>query len=350
MFTIAPIPNEAMLAFLFGAVLLIVGMGLFTLGADTAMTPIGEYVGSSVTRSKRVWFIVGVALFVGIMITVSEPDLQVLAETVPHIDNTVLLITVGLGVGFFLAVSMLRIMLGIKLRWLLLLFYGIVFALAVFTNKDFLGAAFDSGGVTTGPMTVPFILAFGMGVANIRSDKHAESDSFGLVALCSIGPIIAVLLLSFFYPGVQDGSSALNQASNFADTMQIGRAYIHELPRYFSEVAISLAPILIIFLLFQVFSFKLSLRRFGKICIGFIYTYLGLVLFLTGVHVGFSQLGTVLGAALTAGWMRYLLIPIAMVLGYLPFLLLVSLFSGALTGFVVALLFRAMEHVKLSRT
>lgn len=312
--TITPISSDLLLSFLIGAVMIVVGMGLFTLGAEMSMTPIGNRIGSSLTRSKNLPLILFVSFVLGIAVTVAEPDLQVLAETVPHIDNYVLLITVGVGVGFFLSVSMLRILAGVRLRWLLLGFYILIFGLAAFTDQNFLSVAFDSGGVTTGPMTVPFILALGVGVANIRSDKNAGSDSFGLVALCSIGPILAVLLLSYFY----SGSSAVvaNEVAQYADTAALGRAYISEIPAYMAEMAVALAPIVVIFLLFQFFVFKLSGRPFFKILIGILYTYVGLVLFLTGVNVGFSSLGSTLGAELASGWTRYLLIPLAMLLGW----------------------------------
>ncbi|MBE6598454.1 MAG: DUF1538 domain-containing protein [Ruminococcaceae bacterium] len=312
--TIAPVPAELLLSFLIGAVMIIVGMGLFTLGAEKSMTPIGNRIGSSLTKSKNLPLILAVSFILGIAVTVAEPDLQVLAQTVPHIDNLVLLITVGVGVGFFLSVSMLRIIIGIKLRWLLLGFYVLVFGLAAFSDGDFLSVAFDSGGVTTGPMTVPFILALGIGVANIRSDRNAEADSFGLVSLCSIGPILAVLILSFFYSG--NSSASGGEIMQYGTTVELGKAYISEIPHLLGEMAMSLSPVVVIFLLFQVLSFRMSGRSFVKIVIGILYTYAGLVLFLTGVNVGFSSLGTTLGAELAVGWTRYLLIPLAMLLGW----------------------------------
>lgn len=172
--SIQPVPTGLLLSFLIGALLIIVGMGLFTLGADTSMTPIGSRIGTTLTKSKNLPLILFVSFILGVAITIAEPDLQVLAETVPHIDGKVLLITVGVGVGLFLAVCMLRTILGIRLKWLILAFYIIVFVLAAFADKNFLSIAFDSGGVTTGPMTVPFILALGIGVANIRSDKRRK--------------------------------------------------------------------------------------------------------------------------------------------------------------------------------
>lgn len=294
--------------------MIIAGMGIFTLGAETSMAPIGNRIGTAITKSRSLVLILVVSFILGIAITVAEPDLQVLAVTVPHIDTTVLIVTVGIGVGFFLAVCMLRIILGIKLRWLLIVFYGLLFVLAAFSDTDFLSVAFDSGGVTTGPMTVPFILALGVGVANIRSDKKAEVDSFGLVALCSIGPILAVLILGFFYKS--EGMTADVTMSGWANTVEIGRSYLTAIPDYMGEMLLALSPIILIFLVFQIFSFKLPLRSFMKIGMGIVYTYIGLVLFLTGVNVGFSSLGTVLGAELADGWTKYLLIPLSMLLGW----------------------------------
>lgn len=311
---ITPVSPALLLAFFIGALMIIVGMGIFTLGAETSMTVIGNRIGAALTKSKKLWLILLVSFILGLAVTISEPDLQVLAETVPHIDNMVLIVTVGVGVGFFLMVCMLRIFLGIKLRWLLLVFYGLVFLLAAFSDPDYLAIAFDSGGVTTGPMTVPFILALGVGVANIRSDREAGADSFGLVALCSIGPILFVLILGFLYPNA-DAVTDITLV-DWAHTVEIGSSYLAAIPHYMLETAIALLPIVGIFLLFQIFSFKMNARSFIKICLGILFTYVGLVLFLTGVNVGFSSLGTMLGGALYEGWTKYLLIPLAMCLGW----------------------------------
>ncbi|MBQ8258206.1 MAG: DUF1538 domain-containing protein [Clostridia bacterium] len=312
-FFVTPVSPALLLAFLVGALMIIVGMGIFTLGAETSMTVIGNRIGASLTKSKKLWLILIVSFALGIAVTVSEPDLQVLAETVPHIDNMVLILTVGVGVGFFLMVCMLRIFLGIKLRWLLLGFYGLVFLLAAFSDPDYLAIAFDSGGVTTGPMTVPFILALGVGVANMRSDRDAGADSFGLVALCSIGPILFVLILGFLYPN----ADAVTEITfvDWANTVELGGSYISAIPHYMLETAIALLPIVAIFLMFQIFSLRMSARPFFKICWGILFTYVGLVLFLTGVNVGFSSLGTMLGGMLYHK-VKYLLIPIAMCLGW----------------------------------
>ena len=289
-------------------------MGLFTLGVEASMTQIGNHTGARMTKSRKLWLILTLSFILGIAITVAEPDLQVLASNVPHINTTVLIITVSVGVGLFLVICMLRILLGVQLRWVLLACYILVFALASFSEANFLSVAFDSGGVTTGPMTVPFIMALGVGVASIRSDKNAEADSFGLVALCSVGPILAVMLLGFFYK-MEDGVVASAVVQSYADTVELGSGYVRAIPHYMVEVATALAPIVGFFLLFQIFSLRLRKLPFLKIVIGLVYTYVGLVLFLVGVNVGFSSLGTILGARLAekAAWM---LVPVAMLMGW----------------------------------
>ena len=204
-----PIESGLMLSFLIGSVMIIAGMALFTLGSELSMTQIGNHIGAKMTKSRKLGLILLLSFILGVAITVAEPDLQVLATNTPDIETAALIITVSVGVGFFLMVSMLRILLGIQLKWLLIVFYAVVVILAAVSDQNFLSVAFDSGGVTTGPMTVPFIMAMRVGVASIRSDEKAKSDSFGLVALCSIGPILAVLILGFIYPSETAASSAI---------------------------------------------------------------------------------------------------------------------------------------------
>ena len=187
---LVPVQNGLLLSFVIGTAMIIVGMCLFTIGSELSMTQIGTHIGAKMTKSRKLWLIILLSFILGIAITVAEPDLQVLATNAPSIDTSVLIITVSVGVGLFLVVSMLRIFFRIQFKWLLIGFYAIVFLLAALSDTSFLSVAFDSGGVTTGPMTVPFIMALGVGVASIRSDEKAKSDSFGLVALCSIGPIL----------------------------------------------------------------------------------------------------------------------------------------------------------------
>ena len=312
--SVVPLKTDILLSFLLGTVMVVLGMGFFTLGAESSMIPIGSKIGTAITKTKKLPLILLVSFALGFAVTIAEPDLQVLAETVPNINSTVLLAAVGVGVGLFLAICMLRIVTGVKLRWLLIFFYTLLFVLAAFSESDFLGIAFDSGGVTTGPMTVPFILALGVGVSHIRNDKAAEADSFGLVSLCSIGPIIAVLMLGFFYSGT-NGVIGVSETV-YDNTTQIGLSYLRAFPDYMAEVALSLLPIAALFMIFQIFSLKLSRHNLGRILVGLVHTYIGLVLFLTGVNVGFSPLGFVLGSNLAVESSGWIMIPLAMLLGW----------------------------------
>lgn len=313
-FTAVPVTTDLMLAFLLGSVMVVLGMALFTLGSEASLTAIGSKMGSVLTRSRNLPLILALSFALGIFVTVAEPDLQVLADTVPHINTLVLIVTVGVGVGLFLALSMLRMLFGWKLRHLLLLCYGLIFILAAFSPGNQVAVAFDSGGVTTGPMTVPFILAFGVGISYIRSDSRAESDSFGLVALCSVGPVLSVLILSFFYPAGSTQFAA--QHFSWATTTQLASSYLKALPDYMLEMFLSLLPILVTFLVFQVLAFRMGPRGFLHVLMGLVFTYAGLVLFLTGVNMGFSTLGEVLAETIAGSRYKHALIPLAMLLGW----------------------------------
>ena len=315
-FTLAPVSPSILLAFLFGALLVMVGMMFFTLGAEMSMTPIGEKVGAAMTRTKNVPLIIVLAFVLGVIITISEPDLQVLAELIPSIPNFTLIMAVAIGVGLFLVVAILRMLLGIPLPRLLTVFYIIAFGLMFLVPADFRAIAFDSGGVTTGPMTVPFIMALGVGIAAIRNDRHAADDSFGLVALCSIGPILAVLVLGMIYSPSESDLS--NVVSNIVieDTVELWQMFAHELPAYMGEIAVSLLPIVVFFGLFQIVSLRLSGRSLVKIIVGLVYTYIGLVLFLTGANVGFMPAGSYLGSVMAGESYRYLLIPVGALIGF----------------------------------
>ncbi len=266
-------------------------------------------------NSRHIGVVLLLCFMLGFVITVSEPDLQVLAEQVPSIPNRILIMSVAGGVGLFLVVVMLRMLLSKSLSALLIVFYSIVFVLAFFIPKDFLTVAFDSGGVTTGPMTVPFIMALGVGFAAVRSDRHAEDDSFGLVALCSVGPILAVLLLGLLYHP-EDTGYVPAAVPDVRDSVELWKCFAGGFPAYIKEIAVSLLPITAFFALFQIISLKLSKRTLLKIVIGIVYTYIGLVLFLTGVNVGFMPAGNYLGEMIAGLPYRVILVPIGMVIGY----------------------------------
>lgn len=314
-FTIAPISPSILMAFLIGAVLLTAGMLLFSIGAELSMTPMGERVGTTMTKSKNLLVMVLVSFTLGFIITISEPDLQVLAEQVPSVPNMVLILAVAVGVGSFLVIALLRMLFRIALAHMLLIFYAVLFILACFVPKDFLSVAFDSGGVTTGPMTVPFIMALGIGISAIRSDRHAADDSFGLVSLCSIGPIIAVLILGMIYhPGSAD--YVPKSIPDIENSVELWGLFSKGFPTYIKEMAVSLFPIILFFGIFQLISRDIKKKALIKIIIGLVYTYVGLVLFLTGVNVGFMPAGNYLGQVIARLPYAWIIVPIGVIIGY----------------------------------
>ena len=287
-----------LITFSIGAVLLVLGIGLFNLGADLAMTPMGSHVGAGLSKQRKLLLLLAVCFVLGMLITIAEPDLQVLAKQVSAVMNgTLLIYTVGLGVGIFLVIAILKIVFKRSLSQFLMLFYMLLFALALLLvvggASDLLPMAFDSGGVTTGPITVPFIMALGVGISGVLGDRRSKENSFGLVALCSVGPILAVLLLGMFSKG-----DLSYQVPDYSVSGDILGAYLHTLGHTAKEVAIALGLIVLFFLICQAAVLKLSKRRLLRIGVGVIFTYIGLVIFLTGVNVGFMPIGYKLGHAL----------------------------------------------------
>ena len=313
--TLVPMEVGTLALFLAGAALLILGMGLFELGAEMAMTPLGRGLGTGMIRTKKLWLIVLGCFFMGFIITVAEPDLQVLANQVASIPNKVLIYTIAVGVGLFLVLAFLRIYFKVRLSTLLMLLYGLLLAVSFFAPAEFVPVAFDSGGVTTGPMTVPFIMAMGVGVSAIRSDKHSANDSFGLVALCSIGPILAVLILSLIFRP-DGGSYTPVVIPEIGDSAALWQLFFVAFPTYFKEIAVSLLPIAAFFAVFDLVSLHLERKQLIRIGVGLAYTYLGLVIFLTGVNVGFMPAGNYLGSVIAGLSCNWILIPIGMLIGY----------------------------------
>lgn len=312
---LVPLDVGTMVMFIFGAVLLIFGMGMFQLGAEMSMEPLGEGIGASLAKAKYKWIVAFIAFVMGMIITLAEPDLQVLAELVPSVPNMTLVMTVAIGVGIFLAVAVLRIMLGIDLSVLLVTLYAVLLVLSFFVPREFLAVAFDSGGVTTGPITVPFIMALGVGLSAVRGDKNSSSDSFGLVALSSVGPILAVMILGLFYHP-EAGDYVADAIIHVETMMDVSSAFAGQIPHYAEEVIVSVLPIIAVFIIFQLVSRRYTHRQRWRVTVGFIYTYLGLVLFLCGVNVGFAPVGTMLGRELAATDQKWLLVPIGMLIGY----------------------------------
>ena len=317
MLSIFLIPMElgSVVMFLTGALMLIVGMGFFQLGAEMAMTPLGEGVGVQISKMKKLLTVLLTGFLMGVIITVSEPDLQVLAGQVPSVPNMVLIMTVAVGVGLFLALAIVRIRYKISLSMLLIVCYLALILVSAFVPKEFLAVAFDSGGVTTGPMTVPFIMAMGIGLASVRSDKNAANDSFGLVALSSVGPILAVLILGCFFKPTE-AAYTLTDVATVVTTQDVARVFAQGLPLYAREVLLSLVPILWVFLIFQWLTHRYHGLQIKRIVVGFGYTYIGLVLFLCGANVGFAPVGAYLGKELAGLSFRWILVPIGALIGY----------------------------------
>ena len=313
--TVAPLPSGILLVFLLGSLLLIVGEMFFSLGAELAMGPMGERMGASVTRTRKLPLILGIGFLLGFMITIAEPDLQVLATQVQSIPNPVLIFSVAGGVGIFLVIAFLRMLFRIPLRTMLLVFYSLAFLLTVFAPADFLTVAFDAGGVTTGPMTVPFIMAFGVGISAIRNDKSASDDSLGLVALCSVGPIMTVLILSLIYRPESVGYD-MGTLPDVSESVAMGRLFAKGFPEYMLEMARSLLPTAGFFLVYELIFIRMNRSSLQKIVVGVLYTYFGLVLFLTGANVGFMPAGLYLGKTLIGLPYRWILIPVGVVIGF----------------------------------
>ncbi len=284
--------------FIVSSAVLILGIGLFNMGADLAMTPMGEHIGAGLTKFKKVILLLAVCFLMGLLITVAEPDLSILADQVSAVINGNLLIfAVGLGVGVFLVLSVLKMIFHKPLSSMLLYFYMILFALAALViingNADFLAMGFDSGGVTTGPITVPFIMALGVGIASTIGGRNVEENSFGLIAMCSVGPILAVLLL-----GVSINGDINYQVADYGIASDMWSAIVHTLLHMLQKVGLALGLIVAFFVILQIFCLKLPRKKLGQIAIGIIYTYIGLVVFLSAVEVGFMPIGYKLGREL----------------------------------------------------
>ena len=312
--TCVSLDTGVLVLFLFGTILLIMGMSFFTLGSEISMEPLGDGIGKSLNKNNKIIIPLIICFVLGFLITVSEPDLQVLAEQVPTIPNATLINCVGIGVGVFLSITLIRSKKEIPLRTILLLFYPLIIVFAFFAPTDFVPIAFDSGGVTTGPITVPFIMSLGAGLASAKKSKHAGENSFGLVALCSIGPILSVMLLSVIFR--PDATTSVYEIPNVFTTADAFAQFTHALPEYAKEVAYAFVPIVLLFLIFQLITRRFHIHSILKMSVGFLYTYIGLVLFLAGANIGFMPAGRLIGTKIAASSFSTLLVPIGMVMGY----------------------------------
>ena len=313
--TITPMDAGTFLMFLLGVLCLIAGLAIFTMGAEMSMQTLGSKLGSSLGSSGKVWLIALISFVIGILVTISEPDLQILADQVSDVDSLLLILTVSLGVGIFLAFAMLRIVFHVSLSLLLGIFYIAAFILCLFVPSDFWSVAFDSGGVTTGPMTVPFIMAIGAGVSGMCAGEDGHDDSFGLVALCSIGPILSVLILGICFK-VSGGEYEMAELAVVENTRAGMWHYLHGFAEHASDVGIALLPTLVFAVLFQLVTKAFSTKKLIRIGVGIVYTFVGLVVFLTGANEGFLPTGLALGKSLASIGGGEVLVPVSMLIGY----------------------------------
>ncbi len=312
--SLAPLNAGVLVLFLFGTLLLIFGMSFFTIGSGISMEPLGESIGIKIGKARKIWIPLVICFVLGVLITISEPDLQVLAEQVPSIPNMMLIMCVAVGVGVFLSIALFRARHSVALPKLLIFFYLGIIVLSFFVPKDFIPTAFDSGGVTTGPITVPFIMALGAGMSTMSKSKHYGENSFGFVSLCSIGPILSVLVLSICYnPQSETSESVIPVVETTKDAFL---QFIKFVPRYAEEVAVAFLPIVGMFIIFQLFTKRFLKHEVLRISVGLVYTYIGLVLFLTGANVGFMPAGKLIGSAIAESNLKYALIPIGVIIGY----------------------------------
>lgn len=290
--------GEEIAVFVVSAIFLIIGIGLFNLGADLAMTPMGEHVGGGLSKTGNLKLLFFVCFVMGLAITIAEPDLSVLASQVSDVINgTLLIVVVGIGVGLFLTLSIIKIVFRQSLSAMLMFFYLVLFAftalVAVLGNDGFLSLAFDSGGVTTGPITVPFVMALGVGIAGTLGDKNDRGNSFGLVAFCSVGPVIAVMIL-----GATIRSDITYAIPDYSMQAHLGENFLPTLLSVMKEVGVALALVVVFFFILQFTCLKLPKSRIYQIIVGIFYTFFGLVVFLTAVSVGFMPIGYKMGQEL----------------------------------------------------
>jgi hypothetical protein len=317
-FTLTPLDFNVLFRFIIGAVFIVVGLSIFLFGVDLGITPIGNAMGSAITKSNKIWIVIIAGIMLGFFISIAEPDLHILAGQIELVTSGVIskigiVVIVSLGIAVLLATGLVRIVYNIPLYKLLTWLYLIIFGLAIFTSPEFLAISFDSSGATTGALTVPFMLALAIGVSSLKKDsKASEKDSFGLVAVASAGAIIAVMIMSIVTKQDKIAGSLEHHEASAGSLMY---PFLHKLPIIAGEITLALFPILLIFLIFNKISFKLSKRSFRKILTGVLLTFIGLVLFLVGVNAGFMDAGSLVGYTLAALDSKVYIIIVALVLG-----------------------------------
>ena len=319
--TAVPLGAKTIWNFILGGLLLIVGLTIFLLGVDLGIQPMGERCGASLTKKRSLPLLLSVAFVIGFIVTAAEPDIQVFGDQVrgifPVVNKLTITFVIAAGIGLFITIGLLRTVLNLSIKWTLFISYTILFAVAMFAPNSFIGIAFDSGGATTGPMTVPFIMALGLGVSSVRQD---DDNSFGLTGICSVGPVMAVIIYSIILQNSPEGITAVtNQLSSEEGSAVINFGAV--VANTIKESAISILPLLGLFIVFQFTLIKMTKRQVIRTLIGFVYAFVGLSVFLIGVNSGFMQAGAQLGSALgnaaatNGGWWFLLLIVTGLIFG-----------------------------------
>ena len=314
-FIFLPFNWWSLLALLCATLFMMIGMSLFNVGVDMSTMKMGGYVGSHLSKSRRLTFMCILSFILGFIVTIAEPDLMVLSEQVPGISSKwIILITVSLGTGIFLLLSTLRTIFRWSIRTMLIISYALTLILCIFAPVNFLPLAFDTMGVTTGSVSVPFIMSFGLGICAVRGGKNNQDDGFGLIALASIGPVIAILIVSMFIKG--NASADTSSVEMVATGSELLSAFGANLLSYLKEVFIVIIPIFVFFLIYNFIFLKLPKNTLIRIFIGLIYTYLGLVIFLMGVSTGYLPTADILGRTIATGNTKWLLIPLGLIMGF----------------------------------
>ncbi|MBP1755085.1 MAG: hypothetical protein H6Q59_1483 [Firmicutes bacterium] len=321
-FTLTPLELPLLIRFLIGVIFIVFGLTIFLVGVDLGITPIGNHMGGTLAKTNRIWIVAVVGLILGFFVSVAEPDLHILAAQVDAVSSGLIskgsiVVVVSIGISVLLAIGLGRIVYNFPLYRILTIIYFIIFVLACFTSREFLAISFDASGATTGALTVPFILSLAIGVSKLKKDsKASEKDSFGLVAIASTGAILAVMLMSIL--SKTDKITGSLETAETSDT--ITTAFVHEFIKIGPEIVIALLPILILFIIFQRISFKLSKREVSRIIFGILLTLIGLVIFLVGVNAGFMDVGSVVGFKIASNSNKLYVIIVGFILGVVTIL------------------------------
>ncbi len=315
-FTMVPIENEMMGRFIIGALFVVLGLGIFLFGAHIGIGPIGNLMGGTIAKTNNKYIVALLGFILGFLITIAEPDLQILADQVNLasggiLSGTLILMVVSTGVGIMVAIGLLRILYGKPLNKIFTITYLIILVLGIIVSEEFLAISVDASGATTGAMTTPFILALGYGVSQLKGGKTLEEDSFGMVGLASAGPIFAIMIMSI----VKGITNIQGEAAAFIPNVGVLAPYLNVFPRLLKESVITLLPLLILFLIFNRTKFKLDKKSKNVILKGLLYTYIGLTLFLVGVNAGFMEVGRVMGEGIASSGYPWMLPIIGFALG-----------------------------------